>query len=357
MKSADPYIVNRDVYERFDQRNICFSRANWDKDFVAYGRGIYDKSESMMKRGMKGYTREDYAAMSAAWSVHDTLPHSRGIGLGGSLSTFTPVSDPPSSHADPERNTDFIKMFSLDLGAEKVGTTRLKMDWVYSHNTEGKALAPQDPIKFAVVFLVPMDQRMLAESPKVPASTAVGLAYSRCRTISESIAKCVAQLGYKAYPAVNELALSVPLAIDAGLGEFARNGLLISDSFGMAVRIGKVLTNMPLQQDSPVDLGVRRFCKACKRCAEKCPANAISFDNAPSGKTYSASNNPGIMKWYADVDRCYEFWCKNGTDCSNCITYCPFTKPSTWSHRLARALVRRTGFLNKLLLWMDRFYH
>ena len=357
MKSANPYNVNRDVYERFDQRNICFSRANWDKNFIAYARGIYDKSESMMKRGLKGYTREDFAAMSAAWSVHDTLPHSRGIQLGGSLSAFTPVSKPPSSDADPKRNTSFIKNFAYRLGAARVGTTRLRMDWVYSYNTQGHALDLRDSVDFAIVFLVPMDQRLLADSPKVPASTAVGLAYSQCRTISESIARCVAQLGYKAYPAVNELALSVPLAIDAGLGEYARNGLLISDSFGMAVRIGKVLTNMPLQQDSPLDLGVRRFCEACKRCAEKCPANAISYDGTPSGKTHSISNNPGIVKWYVDVDRCYEFWCNNGTDCSNCITYCPFTKPNTCPHKLARAMVQRTGFLNRLLLWMDSFYH
>ncbi|MFQ6128463.1 MAG: hypothetical protein ACE5QW_06135 [Thermoplasmata archaeon] len=202
-----------------------------------------------------------------------------------------------------------------------------------------------------------MDQRMLAQSPMVPVSTAVGLAYSRCRTISESIARCVAQLGYNAYPAVNELGLSVPLAIDAGREEFARNGLLISDSFGMAVRIGKVPTDMPLQQDLPVNLGVRGFCKICKQYAEKCPAKVISFDDEPSGKTFSVSNNPGVEKWYVDVDRCYEFWCNNGTDRSNCITYCPFTKPNTWPHRLDRALARRTGLLIRLLLWLDRFYH
>ncbi|MFQ6107723.1 MAG: reductive dehalogenase [Thermoplasmata archaeon] len=357
MKTASPYVIDRRIYRRFHQKNICFSRVRWDESFVAYGRGIYDRAESKMDRGLKGHTREEYAAMSAAWSVHDTLPHSRGLQLGGSLTTFGPISKPAKAQANPKRSSDFIKRFARDLGAQSVGTTRLNLDWVYSHDIEGNPLELGESVRFAIVFLIPMDQRMLAESPRVPASTAVGLAYSLCRIVSESLARCIAQLGYKAYPAVNELALSVPLAIDAGLGEFGRNGLLISGSHGMAVRIGKVLTDMPLTQDPPVNLGVRRFCRICKRCAEKCPAKAISFDEEPSGKTFSISNNPGIEKWYVNVDRCYEFWCNNGTDCSNCITHCPFTKPDKWSHRLARGFIRRTGLINRLLLRLDRFYH
>ena len=356
MRTADPYFVDRDVFKRFPQKNICFSRARWDEDFTAYGRGIYDRAESKMERGLKGYTREDYAAMSAAWSVHDALPRSRGLRMGGSLSTFAPVSKPAEPQADPKKNSEFIRRFAKGLGAAEVGTTSLNLDWVYSRDVEGKPLDLEESVRHAIVFLVPMDQNMLARSPRVPASTAVGLAYSKCRTISESIARCVAQLGYNAHPAVNELALSVPLAIDAGLGEFARNGLLISDVHGMAVRIGKVLTDMPLEQDPPVNLGVREFCRRCKRCAEKCPPRVISFDDEPSGKTFSVSNNPGIVKWYVNVDRCYEFWCNNGTDCSNCITWCPFTKPDTWSHRLARSVIRRTGLLNGLFLRLDRLF-
>jgi reductive dehalogenase len=357
MRVADPYTVDRSAYRRFHQENICFSRANWDKDFVAHRRGIYDLAESKMERGLRGYTREDYAAMSSAWSVHDTLPRSRGLRLGGSLSAFSPISKPAENQADPTRNSELVKGFAKSLGATEVGTTRLNLDWVYSHDVEGNPLDLKESVRHAIVFLVPMDQSMLAQSPRVPASTAVGLAYSKCRTISESVARYVAQLGHSAFPAVNELALSVPMAIDAGLGEFARNGLLVSKAHGMAVRIAKILTDMPLQQDSPVNLGVRRFCRRCKQCAEKCPPKAISFDDEPEEETFSVSNNPGVMKWYVKVDRCYEFWCNNGTDCSNCVTSCPFTKPETFSHRLARSVVARTGLLNGLLLRLDRFYH
>jgi ferredoxin len=357
MRVADPYTVDKSAYRRFRQKNICFSRASWDREFVAYGRGIYDRADSRMERGQRGYTREDYAAMSSAWSVHDALPRARGMRLGGSLSTFSPISKPVEGQTDPKKSAELVRRFAKGLGAAEVGTTRLNLDWVYSHDVEGNPLDLEKTVRHAIVFLVPMDQSMLAQSPRVPASTAVGLAYSKCRTISESVARYVAQLGYSAYPAVNELALSVPLAIDAGLGEFARNGLLVSKTNGMAVRIAKVLTDMPLQQDPPVDLGVRRFCQKCKRCAETCPPKAISFDDEPRGETFSISNNPGIMKWYVKVDSCYEFWCNNGTDCSNCVTSCPFTKPDTFSHRVARSIVARTGQLNGLLLRLDRLYH
>ena len=356
MRSAEPYAIDRSVYKRFPQRDICFSRANWDEDFVAYGRGIYDRAESRMRRRLSGYTRENYAAMSAAWSVHDAFPSPRGLKQGGSLSTFSPITEPPEPRLTSGKLAELVKAFASGLGAAEVGTTSLNRDWVYSHDLSGKPVELEPSVRHAIVFLVPMDQRMLAQSPAVPASTAVGLAYSKCRTISESVSRFVAQLGYNAYPAVNELALSVPLAVDAGLGEWARNGLLVSRRHGMAVRIAKVLTDMPLPQDPPVNLGVGAFCESCGNCAKMCPSRAIEFDRRPSGRTYSISNNPGIEKWYVDVDRCYEFWCNNGTDCSNCITHCPFTKPDTFAHRLARSVVRRTRLLNGLLLRLDRFY-
>ncbi|MFQ5884275.1 MAG: reductive dehalogenase, partial [Thermoplasmata archaeon] len=83
--------------------------------------------------------------------------------------------------------------------------------------------------------------------------------------------------------------------------------------------------------------------------------NAISHEDRPDGKVFSVSNNPGALKWYVHVDKCYRFWTYNGSDCSNCVTSCPFTKPNTWSHRMARGIVKRTGALNGLLLRIDNW--
>jgi epoxyqueuosine reductase QueG len=36
---------------------------------------------------------------------------------------------------------------------------------------------------------------------------------------------------------------------------------------------------MPLEADRPVDFGLQDFCRACKKCAVECPAQAISHDD------------------------------------------------------------------------------
>ena len=69
----------------------------------------------------------------------------------------------------------------------------------------------------------------------------------------------------------NEYGLNIPLAIDAGLGELGRNGLLTTEQFGPRLRLCKVLTDLPSELDSPVDMGVQHFCETCERCAEACP--------------------------------------------------------------------------------------
>lgn len=44
---------------------------------------------------------------------------------------------------------------------------------------------------------------------------------------------------------VNDISLSIPLAIEAGLGELGRNGLLITKDFGPCVRLCKIFTTCP----------------------------------------------------------------------------------------------------------------
>ncbi|UCD91667.1 MAG: reductive dehalogenase [Methanobacteriota archaeon] len=349
-----PYQIDHATYKRFDQRNICFSRPKWDKSFIAYGRRIYQNAPQRIAQGLRGYSKDQFAALTAAWHIHDIVPR---IGPSeiilpreGTFEDYNPAGP------TPEQNSILIKKFANDLGSPDVGTTRVNKDWIYSLDVQGEPIEI-DQLPYAVVFTVPMDQEKLKESPNFIASTAVGVAYSKCRFIAQSLSEYISHMGYTALPAVNETGLSVPLAIDAGLGEFGRNGLLINDRYGMGVRIAKVFTDMPLAQDSPVNLGVRKFCTKCKKCAESCPVKAISYEDNPDGRFFSISNNPGAHKWYVNVDKCYKFWTFNGSDCSNCVTSCPFTKPNTRTHRMARGIVKRTGSLNGLLLRMDNWLY
>ena len=70
-----------------------------------------------------------------------------------------------------------------------------------------------------------MDWEGINTSPREEASAATVLAYSRMAQLSASLAKYIRSLGYPALPCGNDTAQSIPLAIDAGLGELGRNGL------------------------------------------------------------------------------------------------------------------------------------
>jgi epoxyqueuosine reductase QueG len=124
----------------------------------------------------------------------------------------------------------------------------------------------------------------------------------------------------------NDTALSVPLAIDAGLGELGRNGLLITPEYGACVRLCKIFTDLPLEADRPVEFGLAEICQRCRKCAEACEVEAISSAAEPSYEIACKSNNRGIRRWAVNADKCYSFWVRNGASCSTCIAVCPFTK-------------------------------
>lgn len=221
-----------------------------------------------------------------------------------------------------------IKSVGRFYGADLVGIARLNEFWVYSHSYN-RLSVQHDPIelpkqfKFAVVMAIEMDYDKFAASD-VEASAATGLGYSKMAFVSSLLAQYIRNLGYQALPCGNDTALSIPLAIDAGLGELGRNGLLITPQFGPRVRLCKVLTDLHLKPDKPIDFGVQEYCEKCKKCLENCPAHAIS--EGRTADPITASNNSGVLKWTVNGERCFGSWCEAGIDCSICIKVCPFNR-------------------------------
>lgn len=194
-----------------------------------------------------------------------------------------------------------------------------------------------------------MGYELMKRTPAVEPETDLG--YSRMGWCASSLATFITELGYRAIPAGNELGISIPMAVDAGLGELGRNGLLITREFGPRVRISKVFTDLPLLPDPPIDIGVQRFCEQCALCARHCPSRAI-----PSGprtdQPWDVSNAPGMLKWPVRAMDCLDWWVKNGTHCSVCIRVCPWNKPNTLFHRTVRTLAER-NILTRVLVFMD----
>ena len=143
----------------------------------------------------------------------------------------------------------------------------------------------------------------------------MGEVYSRLKFITTQLSDFIRGIGYDAeYRETlhsNPEILMVPLAIDAGIGEFARNGRVLSPEFGINMPLKAVTTDMPLEPDKPISFGVHEFCMSCESCATYCPPNAIPFGPPADKPPSKIFNNPGFKKWHVRADRCLTFWAAN----------------------------------------------
>jgi reductive dehalogenase len=272
-----------------------------------------------------GYSRLEYARMRAAWTVSN---HFRGAYSWLKLGRTDPVLSQMDTHpvTDPALMSEQIKSTAKTYGADLVGIAALDRRWIYAQNMAGQALDIPTEFKYAIVMAVTMDAVGIAASPAFTAGVATGVGYSRMAYAIACMAEFLRCLGYRAIPMGNDTALSIPLAVDAGLGELGRNGLLVTPEYGPCVRLCKVFTDLPLQPDRPRPFGLTEVCRGCRKCAEACEVEAISSDPAPSFRVVCRSNNRGIQRWAVNHDKCYAFWIENGASCSTCIAACPFTQ-------------------------------
>lgn len=331
------YVVDETQYHRFDERNIMFARSVWDETCPCYHHTIEERIADIIEEGKPGYSRVDVALYEAAWTIHDTYEGAfsweqlRPPGAKPELDAL-----PHYTVVNPEVMTSQIKRAAHLYGASLVGITTIDHRWVYSHDRQGAPIDIPDHYTHAIVMGIEMEPTGIGTSPALTASAVVGVAYSKMAFVIACLGEFIRNLGYDAIQMGNDTALSIPLAVDAGLGELGRHGLLITPQFGSRVRIGKVFTDLPLVCDHPVEFGVQEFCKTCKKCAEECEVEAISFEDEPTFGAVCKSNNPGVLKWPINAEECYRFWCENGGDCSTCIAVCPYTKQTGVSPRTPR---------------------
>lgn len=327
MKIYEKYAIDQKKYQRFDQREIVFGKIYNDKTAPFYMQDFYDNVENIVLENKEGYSRLDFARIRGAWSVYDNFTEAFGNNWGKDINAVAGLEKQiPFKPESKAKMTQEIKKTAKTYGALKTGITKVDHNWIYSHDIRGRKIDISEEYRYAIVVLIPMDPFEILKSPTFEASISTGLAYSQLAFIVACLAGFIRNLGYKALSMGNDTALSIPLAIDSGLGELGRNGLLITKELGPCVRIGKIFTNMPLNVDHSADLGVMEFCRTCKLCTTKCESGAIQTDDFPSYKTACPSNNHGIKRWAVDHYKCYSFWVENGSECSTCIAVCPFLK-------------------------------
>lgn len=317
-------IIDEDKYNRFDRRDNVFGRLKHDEEAPFYQQGTYDRIDEVLNK-KDGYSSFELARAIGGWSVYDyfTAAFEPKTPDEDNNIMDKPILSPPSK--DPEILTKETKKAAMAYGASSVGVTEVDPRWVYTRDRDGNSLDHLLSYNYAVVMIVPVKPEPIRESPGFPAARASAVSYSKMAFIISCMSEFIRRLGYRAAPMGNNGALSIPLAMDAGLGRLGRNGLLISSELGACLKICKVFTDMELAEDGPVDSPLLDRCHSCKLCSRACEVDAISRRTEPGDEIACPSNNKGIIRWPVDHYRCYQYWLENGSDCSSCIAACPFT--------------------------------
>lgn len=345
--------------EKFDERNTAYSRSD---------RGEIRNIPEALERGLKtkaaknvpGHTREDYALNLASRAI-DTMVRKKAYSRQTLPRRWTIPGD-KMPVTDPAKMSEKVKRVAKWFGASLAGICELNSLWLYSHwgdhNVKLSQLAvPGDPLvvpeeyKYAVVMAIEMDYSDVQRSPAVCPSTDLG--YSKMAFVTTHLAEFIRLLGWQAMPTGNDMGLSIPMAIDAGLGELGRSGLLITEEFGPRVRLCKVFTNLPLVPDEPIDIGVQDFCEKCGKCVRSCPGKAI-LGGERIDTARNICNNTGVLKWPIDATKCLDWWYKSGTTgCNVCIRSCPWNKPKGKLHQLTRDVIKHMPVFNHVIIKGD----
>lgn len=243
-----------------------------------------------------------------------------------------------------------IKDMARSLGADLVGIGDLDPRWKF----KGVPLEH----KYAIVIAEALPYRFCREQEdtfKAMAATRAALDfYNQGGRVALFLADAIRNMGYPArahYESWSQV-LTIPVAIDAGMGEIGRSGLLITRDYGPRCRFSVVSTDLPLQPDKkPESMRIRAFCEICDKCARACPIKAIPF----GGPTVTR----GVVKWQLDLQKCFKYWYR-GSDawsrCLVCMTTCPWNKPDNILHKAGSYLASRSPLSRWVLYKMDDLF-
>lgn len=361
---AEAGIEITDDFTPFVQRNDVFTRAFWDERVRSKQSDAFFNSYRMdaaPRRG-DGFGQRDFALRNASWLISDIISN-RGAetgkreGFQAAIVNDTPVAPDAMDVDDPEKMSSEIKRVASFFGADLCAVTDLDTRWIYKTRVDTRDMSEAentlpDGLSHVIVLGHEMAEELVATYPSALAGAATGREYSHEAAVVMQLAAYIRNLGYEAVASMNDTSLVIPFALKAGLGEYARNQMVITPGYGPRLRFSKIFTNLPLTNDAPRKLGVAEFCSICTKCADACPAKALPYGPPVVGGA-NQSAIQGVKKWTSDAEKCFGFWAKLSSDCAICMRVCPFNRD--FSKRANRLWLKLAlSPLRKLALWLDR---
>ena len=322
--------------------------------------------------GQPGFGLRDVALNNAYQSTRSVTPRSY---LGPQRAPRPEDMGVARWDAPAEENARLLKVAMQQMGAAMVGIVELDertRKLIYEVDNDGKRIefenveqAYEDHEKrvipysarWVVVYAVQMSDIAIRRAPTKIAQMSTSDTYLRALMIQNNVQEFLRGLGYQGLGEAenNGLGIAPAFAVLAGLGELSRLNRVITPEFGPMVRIFKLVTDLPLAPDKPIDAGIARFCLTCKKCAEACPPSALSFETEPGWVPVGEWGNAGHQAWFEDSVRCRRYWYEElGTNCGICFSVCPFSKRNrSFMHDLVRMQLAAFPELDELTRTMD----
>ncbi|MDC0078198.1 reductive dehalogenase, partial [Deltaproteobacteria bacterium] len=242
-----------------------FRRSWWDEGIRSEKSQLfYSTYRDPLKswRHADGFTQKDYAFRNATWHVSDIFTEmkeneDRREGFSDAFTLYRDVAKEKIIFDSPQAAADEIKNVAKRFGADIVGITCYDERWLYTQKFSDMSATerPNDipeGLKSVIVTAQRMDHDLIRTVPSALSGAATGLGYSHDAMVVLSVAQYLRNLGYNAVASMNDSSLAIPTAIQAGLGEYGRHGLLITKEFGPRVRLGKIFTDLPMALDKPI---------------------------------------------------------------------------------------------------------
>ena len=217
---------------------------------------------------------------------------------------------------------DFLKQTAFELGADLVGFCAL----------ESAPVKDLPHLRYALSIGVKLSDAILQTIDSAP-SFVYFQHYRTANALLDNIAfrlsREIEKLGHSALPVAASQSLGknnpsrgvLPhktAAVLSGLGFVGKSGLFLSEKYGSKVRLATILTDMPLQAESPV---IENGCGNCTICQTACPAGAIfgALPTKDGERNFDPEKCSKYMKeHFQDIGR--------GSVCGVCMRVCPKNK-------------------------------
>jgi epoxyqueuosine reductase len=212
-----------------------------------------------------------------------------------------------------------LRNLLLENGASEVGFARLSG----SEYVSGISILLRIPAEIV---------RSIADGPNMVYFDQYHILNDKLDELATSGARYISKMGFNALAMTTDKVeeygnymTELPhktVATLAGLGWIGKSALLVTPTYGSAIRLTTILTDMPLEYGTPVK---ESACGNCTRCESACPGMAIS------GKCWNVTMQ---RDEFFDVIKCRakarqlskERMDKAITLCGKCIEVCPYTQ-------------------------------